>query len=176
MSTDTGATWYRVADITGTGAINSYQTMSANLSMIALANGLTLGNNVLIRFQQFGSGEVDSTLPAFSAFTGGRAFDDVAVAGNPLAVRTQADLPALQFHPNPVSGGAKFTLTLPQAHGAALVRVLDALDRVQSRVKLELSPTASTYRELASPIAAGLYIVLCQTAEGQVYARRMVVE
>ena len=176
MSTDNGTTWYRVADLTGTSATGSYQTMSANLSMIAGANGLILGNNVLIRFQQFGAGEVDSTLPAFSAFTGGRAFDDVAVTSNPLAVRPQVDSPALQFYPNPVAGGAQLTLTLPQARGTALVRVLDALGRVQSQFKLELSPTGTTRREHPSPLAVGLYTVLCQTADGQRYSRRVVVE
>ena len=93
-----------------------------------------------------------------------------------LAARTQADSPALQAYPNPVAGGAQLTLDLPKARGTASVRVLDALGRVSSQFKLELSPAASTRRELTSPVAAGLYTVLCQTADGQLYSRRVVVQ
>lgn len=95
---------------------------------------------------------------------------------NVLAARTQADSPALQAFPNPVAGGARLTLDLPQARGTASVRVLDALGRVTYQTQLELSAGASTRRVLTSPVAAGLYTVLCQTADGQLYSRRVVVQ
>jgi PKD repeat protein len=94
----------------------------------------------------------------------------------PLATSTQADSPALQAYPNPVAGGARLTLDLPQGRGAASVRVLDALGRVSSRATVELNTAASTRHILTSPLAAGLYTVLCQTADGQLYSRRVVVE
>ncbi|WP_375416439.1 PKD domain-containing protein [uncultured Hymenobacter sp.] len=93
-----------------------------------------------------------------------------------LATRAQADSPALQAFPNPVAGGARLTLDLPQARGTATVRVLDALGRVSYQTQLILNPSASTRRVLTSPVAAGLYTVLCQTADGQLYSRRVVVE
>ena len=96
------------------------------------------------------------------------------VAG--LASRAQADSPGLLAYPNPVAGGARLTLELPQARGTASVRVLDALGRVSSLTRVELSPGASVRQTLASPLAAGLYPVLCQTANGQLYSRRVVVQ
>ncbi len=93
-----------------------------------------------------------------------------------LATHTQADSPALQAYPNPVAGGTRLTLDLPRAHGTASVRVLDALGRVCFNTSFELNLAASTRRTLTSPVAAGLYTVLCQTEDGQLYSRRVVVE
>ncbi|RZK56984.1 MAG: hypothetical protein EOO59_09405 [Hymenobacter sp.] len=50
LSVDAGATWYRVVDLTGTNATTTYQTKTINLSQFARANGLTLGNDVRLRF------------------------------------------------------------------------------------------------------------------------------
>ena len=93
-----------------------------------------------------------------------------------LATHAQVDSPALQVYPNPVAGGSSLTLELPRTQGLAVVRVLDAVGRVCFNTTIELSSTASIRRTLDSPVAAGLYTVLCQTQDGQFYSRRVVVK
>lgn len=124
-----------------------------------------LGQQVYLRFV------------AFNQYGNNLYLSNVRVdALSPLAARTQADSPLLQAYPNPVAGGAILNLELPQAQGKAAIRVIDALGRVSSQVSLTLSPDASTHYKLTSPVAAGLYTVLCQTADGQFYSRRVVVK
>lgn len=93
-----------------------------------------------------------------------------------LATRALADSPALQAYPNPVAGGQSLTLALPTATGTATVRLVDALGRTTWQSTVALSAAAATRRSLDAPLASGLYTVLCQTADGQLYARRVVVE
>ncbi len=97
-------------------------------------------------------------------------------AVQPLAVRTLVDSPTLQVYPNPLGGGATLNLTLPKAPGQATLRVVDAVGRLCSQTNVALSAGASTSTTLRSPVAAGLYTVLCQTADGQLFSRRFVVE
>jgi PKD repeat protein len=101
LSVDGGTTWYRLADITGTAATTSYQTVTVDLSAFALANAITLGPDVRIRFQRFGSTRVDA---AAVDQQGGRAFDDIAITG-PLA--TAAPVALFSASPsNPVCPGS----------------------------------------------------------------------
>ena len=174
LSVDGGTVWYSLVPLTGTAASTSYQAVLVNLSNFAQGNGLTLGADVRIRFQTFTSGQADTFNPTL--YSGGRAFDDVTVAGALLATRARTDLPNLRVYPSPVGSGAPLTLELPAAKGIATVRVLDAQGRVCILTRPELSPAASTRQVLAAPLAAGLYTVLCQTAEGQLGSRRFVVE
>ncbi len=90
LSADGGATWYRIADLTGASATTDYQLVSVNLNTLATANNLTLGSDVLIRCQRSGSGQADSYA---ATRRGGRAFDDVTVTG---AAVTSA--PVAQFN------------------------------------------------------------------------------
>ncbi|RZK22237.1 MAG: PKD domain-containing protein, partial [Hymenobacter sp.] len=76
LSVDGGTTWYRVADLTGTNATTSYQTNVVNLTQFAAANGLTLGADVRVKFQQYGGG---SGTGATVANRRGRTFDDIAI-------------------------------------------------------------------------------------------------
>ena len=92
-----------------------------------------------------------------------------------LATRSQVDSPALQAYPNPVAGGNSLTLLLPAATGTASVRLIDALGRTSWQAAVVLSPTAATRQPLVAPLATGMYTVLCQTASGQQYTRRVVV-
>lgn len=93
-----------------------------------------------------------------------------------LATRALADSPALQAYPNPVAGGRSLTLALPAAPGVATIRLVDALGRTTWQSTAALNATAATRRSLDAPLASGLYTVLCQTASGQLYSRRVVVE
>lgn len=87
LSVDGGTTWYRVAVLTGTNVTTAYQTKSIDLAQVAASNGLVLGNDVRIRFQQY-SGAVAS---AVAASQRGRLFDDIALtssAGLPIPLYT----------------------------------------------------------------------------------------
>ena len=92
------------------------------------------------------------------------------------ATRALADSPALQAYPNPVAGGRSLALALPLGTGTAALRLVDALGRTTWQGTAALSPTAATRRILDAPLATGLYTVLCQAADGQLYSRRVVVE
>ena len=73
MSVDGGTTWYRVFDLTGTNATTTFQTKTVDLTAFATVNSLTLGNDIRLKFQQYGRGG------ATAAGGAGRAFDDIAV-------------------------------------------------------------------------------------------------
>lgn len=96
LSVDGGLTWYRVFDLTGANATTSYQTQTVNLSQFALANSLTLGTDVRLRFQRYGRG--GSTASA-AASQSGRAFDDILVTS-----LTAAPVPLYAYAPQPATG------------------------------------------------------------------------
>jgi PKD repeat protein len=81
LSVDGGANWYRLVDLTGANATLTYQTKTVNLTQFATNNGLTLGTDVRLRFQQYStqitSGAVASRI--------GRLFDDIAVTSTVAA-------------------------------------------------------------------------------------------
>ncbi|MCU0523739.1 MAG: S8 family serine peptidase [Elainella sp. Prado103] len=70
-----GLNWYRLVDLTGANSTNVYQTQSINLTTFAANNGLTLGSNVSIKFQQFANNTSVGT---------GFAFDSLSVIGDPV--------------------------------------------------------------------------------------------
>ena len=90
--------------------------------------------------------------------------------------RAAADALALQAYPNPVSGGAALTLELPKRAGTANVRLVDAVGRVTWQTQVALSATTSVRHTVATPLAAGIYTVLCQTADGKMFSRRVLVQ
>jgi PKD repeat protein/subtilisin family serine protease len=129
LSVDGGLNWYRITDLTGTNASITYQTKSVDLTAFATANNLTLGNDIRIKFQQYGRGGV---IPASLGSSAGRAFDDIVISGRtpaavPLYVYSQpiAGCPGLQvqftdsslFRPTSrlwtFAGGTPATSTLP---------------------------------------------------------------
>ncbi len=102
---------------------------------------------------------------------------NVQVANTVLATKAAlAESPSLQAYPNPVAGGQSLTLTLPTAAGTAALRVVDALGRNIWQGSLVLNAGAATHYTLAAPLAAGLYTVLCQTADGLLHSRHVAVE
>jgi PKD repeat protein len=76
LSVDGGTTWYRIFDLTGNNSTTSYQTNVVNLTQFAAANGLTLGADVRLKFQQYGGGAATG---ASIADRRGRVFDDIAL-------------------------------------------------------------------------------------------------
>jgi hypothetical protein len=66
-----GTNWFRLISLTGTASTAAYQTNSFNLSTFAVANSLTLGADVRIKFQQF---DVNTN-------SGGLFFDNINVQG-----------------------------------------------------------------------------------------------
>jgi hypothetical protein len=78
LSVDGGVTWYRIYDL-ATNSTTTYQTSVVNLTQFAAANGLTLGTNIRIRFQQYGAG---AGTGATVAARRGRSFDDITVTSS----------------------------------------------------------------------------------------------
>ena len=71
LSVDSGFSWHLLASLTTN---TTYALETINLTQFAAANSLTLGRNVLIKFQQAGLGSADST---GAQSRGGHAFDDI---------------------------------------------------------------------------------------------------
>ena len=65
-----GVNWFRIVSLTGANSTGSNQAFSFDLSQIAADNGLTLGSDTRIKFQQFDN---------FGIPSDGIVFDDVAV-------------------------------------------------------------------------------------------------
>jgi PKD repeat protein len=82
MSVDGGTTWYRIYDL-ATNSTTTYQTSVVDLTQFAAANGLTLGTNVRLKFQQYGGG---SGTGATAVTRRGRSFDDIAVTSSTPSV------------------------------------------------------------------------------------------
>ena len=72
-----GTNWFRLVSLTGGNSTSSFQNNSFDLTAIANANGLTLGSDVQIKFQQFD----DFPLTGTSGGTDGFAFDNIFVTG-----------------------------------------------------------------------------------------------
>ncbi|OUJ72906.1 hypothetical protein BXP70_16535 [Hymenobacter crusticola] len=87
-----------------------------------------------------------------------------------------AESSALQVYPNPVRGGAQLTLQLPAIKGAASVQLVDGLGRRTWQTQVELNSTTTTTYTLSSAQSAGVYMLLCRTADGKLFSRRVVVE
>jgi PKD repeat protein len=116
-----------------------------------------------IAFNQFGN---------HLYLTNVRVDDGALVSGS----RTQADSPALLAYPNPLAGGATLTLQLPQIAGTASIRLIDAVGRISWQAEWALSAAGPVRRMLPLPLAAGMYTILCQTADGQLFSRRVLVQ
>ncbi|NJL12469.1 MAG: HYR domain-containing protein [Microscillaceae bacterium] len=67
-----GQNWFRLIDLTGANSTGDYQTNTFDLVQFASENGLTLGNKVRIKFQQFDNFPIPSD---------GFAFDNIQVQG-----------------------------------------------------------------------------------------------
>jgi PKD repeat protein len=114
---------------------------------------------------------------AFNQFGNDLYLSNVRVDNTVLATRNAlAESPALQVYPNPVQGGATLTLQLPAVKGLASVQLVDGVGRTCWQTKVELNSAAATSYNLSSIKAAGIYVVLCQTADGQLFSRRVVVQ
>jgi hypothetical protein len=70
-----GVNWFRLISLTGSSSTATYQTQTFNLSTFAANNGITLGSDVRIKFQQFGSSPITN---------GGFAFDNISVIGTKI--------------------------------------------------------------------------------------------
>jgi len=111
-----GINWVRVVSLTGTASTNTYQLTRHDLTAIATANGLVLGPDTRIKFQQFGSGQVPRA---------GMAFDDISILN--LATVTM--------------GAA--TLSVSENAGSAQLTVVRAGDPVGS-VQVDYATTGIT--------------------------------
>ncbi len=102
---------------------------------------------------------------------------NVAVANTVLATHgAVAESLDLQVYPNPAGSGQQLTLVLPATPGTATLRVIDALGRLVSQRTVALTAAAQLRNTQPAPSAAGLYTVLCQTADGQLYSRRFTID
>ncbi|MEM9926729.1 MAG: S8 family serine peptidase [Cyanobacteria bacterium P01_D01_bin.50] len=78
-----GDNWFRIFDLTGDNSTNEYQNNQINLSDFAEEQGLTLGEKVQIKFQQFG----DDSIASGDGF----AFDNISVIGTSIVDGTSND-------------------------------------------------------------------------------------
>lgn len=105
MSVD-GTNWIRLVSLTGANSTSTLSTKTFNLGQIALANGLTLGSNVRIKFQQFDNSPILSD---------GIVFDNITIAKAP--------------NQPPSFGQASYAFTLPENLGTgATVGSVSATD------------------------------------------------
>ena len=75
-----GTNWFRLVSLTDGNSTSSFQLNSFNLSDIAAANGLTLGSDVQIKFQQY-----DNFVINAPNGSDGFAFDNISVTGTVIA-------------------------------------------------------------------------------------------
>jgi hypothetical protein len=110
LSVDGGTTWYRVVSLTGANSTTTYQTKSVNLTQFAMANNLTLGNDVRVKFQQYGQGPATA---ATASTRRGMAFDDIALtaaAAVPVPLYTST---AIRRCSSPRAGPGRLPAALP---------------------------------------------------------------
>ncbi len=93
MSVD-GTNWIRLVSLTGANSTATLSTKTFNLGQIALANGLSLGSDVRIKFQQFDNFPINSD---------GIVFDNITIAKAP--------------NQPPSFGQASYAFTLPENLG-----------------------------------------------------------
>lgn len=93
MSVD-GINWIRLVSLTGANSTATLTTRTFNLGQIAFANGLTLGSDVRIKFQQFDNFPINSD---------GIVFDNITIAKAP--------------NQPPSFGQASYAFTLPENLG-----------------------------------------------------------
>ncbi|GAB4398894.1 MAG: hypothetical protein OHK0053_18300 [Microscillaceae bacterium] len=100
-----GQNWFRLIDLTGANSTGDYQTNTFDLVQFASDNGLTLGDKVRIKFQQFDNFPIPSD---------GFAFDNIEVKGlsqKPVAVCKNISIPlkadgTVSITANDVDGGS----------------------------------------------------------------------
>ncbi len=96
MSVD-GINWVRVVSLTGANSTATQTTRSFNLGQIALANGLTLGSDVRIKFQQYDNSPILSD---------GMIFDNIIIAKAPNQPPSFAQASYSFSFPENLSAGA----------------------------------------------------------------------
>ncbi|WP_324675963.1 S8 family peptidase [Hymenobacter sp. GOD-10R] len=171
LSVDGGKNWYRLADLTGANSTTTYHDFALNLTQFAQTRGLTLGSDVRIKFQQYGSGRPEAPV---AAQQGGIAFDDVSVAVV-LGLKSNADAIGLQAWPNPVRQGTSLQLAMPTQVGPATLTLVDGLGRIVWRESVSL-PGMPRFHTIPTSINRGLYTLLYQANNGTSAARRILVE
>lgn len=77
-----GVNWYRLVSLTGGNSTSTFRDFKFNLTQFATSNGLVLGPDVRLKFQQFDNSPISSD---------GFAFDDVAVRTVPAAPRVTVE-------------------------------------------------------------------------------------
>ncbi|OUJ72905.1 PKD domain-containing protein [Hymenobacter crusticola] len=114
---------------------------------------------------------------AYNRFGNDLYLSNVRIDNTVLATtQAVAESPALQVYPNPVQSGATLTLQLPPVKGPATVQLVDAVGRTCWQAQVALTSAAATTYSLPSVRPAGIYVVLCRTADGQLFSRRVVVQ
>ncbi len=111
LSVDGGNTWFPLISLTGANTSSSYQTDTLNLSTFAATNGLTLGSDVQIKFQQYDQNSFHYNGPP--GFQEGFVFDDVSVSGSDLPSIT-----SISPSSGPTAGGTSVTINGSRFTGA----------------------------------------------------------
>jgi hypothetical protein len=152
-----GTTLFREASYTPT-AVSQWRQETVDLSAY-------LNQQVYLRFV------------AFNHYGNHLYLANVQVGNAVLAAKPAiTESSALQVYPNPAGGGQTLTLALPTVKGTAALRLVDALGRNVWQGNVMLNASTATKYTLAAPLSSGLYTVLCQTADGQLYSRHVAVE
>jgi PKD repeat protein/subtilisin family serine protease len=151
-----GTTLFREASYTPT-AVSQWRQETVDLSAY-------LNQQIYLRFV------------AFNQYGNHLYLANVQVGNAVLATKPAiAESSALQVYPNPAGSGQTLSMELPTVKGTAALRLVDALGRNVWQSSVALNATTATKYTLTTPLSPGLYTVLCQTADGQLYSRRVAI-
>ncbi len=164
LSVDGGTTWYRITDLTGTNATTTAQTQTVDLTAFAATNNLTLGNDVRLKFQQYGAASNSSTAAAGQ----GRIFDDVTIVAIPNSL-------VIEAWPNPLPRSTSLNLRLPPYSGQAKVRLIDAIGRLVWQEQVQQTGVALVQTVLL-PVAPGIYSLQYVPTDGKPTAQHLAIE
>jgi Subtilase family/RTX calcium-binding nonapeptide repeat (4 copies)/Calx-beta domain len=107
-----GTNWFRIVSLTGAESTNTFQSKFFNLNAIAAANGIALGANTRIKFQNFANAPIPND---------GLAFDNIAVAITPNVAIAATDANKNEGN----AGTTNFTFTATRTGDITDASVLD---------------------------------------------------
>ena len=143
-----GINWFRIVSLTGLASQATFGTTVTNLTNFAAALGLTLGADVRIKFQQFGSGNIGGS----GSGQDGMAFDNIRI--------TRSSQPNQQ----PVINAQAFGVAENSLHGTIVGTVIASDPDVGQTLTYSINPSTNTDGAFSINPLTGLITVNNSTA------------